>query len=225
MTSRPSIVVPDIHGQPEFLEWVLDAFPGRHLILLGDLIHRGPDSRRALQLAIVLAQQGRAQLLWGNHEHWVWTAVSRLPPQAWLDWFRFEDWDETLLHAYGGTPQGLAECVHDLGVFASLAKPYVVEGEMLCAHAARPSLGRTPDDLLDDGYLWDRPGAGLHPLPTHFYPELQYSVHGHTVLKKPIVDLEGEGVVYVDLGSSKTGRFCVWDAESKQVIRCEGQGR
>ncbi|MFC3861605.1 hypothetical protein ACFOPQ_12630 [Deinococcus antarcticus] len=31
-----SVVVPDLHGCPHFLDWVRLKYPGRHLILLGD---------------------------------------------------------------------------------------------------------------------------------------------------------------------------------------------
>ncbi|WP_170928726.1 metallophosphoesterase [Deinococcus hopiensis] len=211
-----SVVIPDLHGCPQFLEWVQERFPGRHLILLGDLIHRGPDSRRTLRLALRLAEEGRARLLWGNHEHWVWQETARLSPSGREKWFRREGHE--LFAAYGGNGRAVGDVMHDLGRFARLARPYHVEGKMLCAHAARPSLGRTPDELLDRGYLWDRPKTGLHPLPTHVFPELRYSVHGHTPQPRPLVDLEGQGVVYLDLGSARTGRFCVWDAQLQRVV-------
>jgi len=208
-----SVVVPDLHGCPHFLDWVLERFPGRSLIFLGDLIHRGPDTRRTLRLALQLAEEGRATLLWGNHEYWVWDEMGALSPADREAWFQFEG--EALLRSYSG---GGGEALHDLNRFARLARSYHVEGEMLCAHAARPSLGRTPDELLDLGHLWDRPEMGLHALPTHFFPHLRYSVHGHTVFSAPLVDLEGEGVVYLDLGSVRTGRFCVWDAQAERTV-------
>ncbi len=208
-----SVVVPDLHGCPHFLEWVQRRFPERHLIVLGDLINRGPDSRRVLQLALYLAAEGRATLLWGNHEDWVYGQSSRLKPAAQERWFRHHAHD--LFKSYHSDARALSA---DLRQFASLAEPYVVEGAMLCAHAARPSLGTGPDDLLDMGYMWDRPASGLHPLPMHFFPDLRYSVHGHTPVKRPVVDLDGEGVVYIDLGTVRTGRFCVWDAETEAVV-------
>ncbi|GAA5500772.1 bis(5'-nucleosyl)-tetraphosphatase, symmetrical [Deinococcus xinjiangensis] len=209
-----SVVVPDLHGCPQFLEWASLRFQGRSLILLGDLINRGPDSRRVLRLALQLARERRATLLWGNHETYLWDNTAKFKPPAQERWLRAHASD--LLHSYGGNSKALMQ---DLTEFALFARSYAVEGEMLCAHAARPSFGRSAGDLLDQGYLTDRPSMGLHPLPTHLFPELRYSVHGHTVMREPVVDLDGAGVVYLDLGSAKTGRFCVWDAESKQVVR------
>ena len=208
-----SVVVPDLHGCPHFLDWVRLKYPGRHLILLGDLINRGPDARRVMRTALGLAREGRATLLWGNHEDWAWIATAKLKLPAQERWFRSKGLE--LYESYVGDVKA---CMTDLTQFALLARPYVVEGDMLCAHAARPNLGRDPQDVLDRGYLRDRPSMGLHALPTHFYPELRYSVHGHTVVPRPIVDLNGEGVVYLDLGSAKTGKFCVWDSGRREVV-------
>ncbi|MDB5046306.1 MAG: hypothetical protein JWQ08_2356 [Deinococcus sp.] len=216
MTEPKSIVVPDLHGCPQFLEWVLETFVNRSLIFLGDLIHRGPDSRFTLLRALELAEEGRAVLLWGNHEHWAYTETINLSEAECVRWFQTEG--RELLQAYGGKPSAVAEVRVDLARFAQVAKPYHVEGKMMCAHASRPSLGLTLEDVLDNGYLSDRPALGLHPLPIQFFPELTYSVHGHTVVAAPVIDLAGEGVVYIDLGSSKTSRFCVWDAELQRVF-------
>lgn len=209
-----SVVVPDLHGCPQFLEWVLWRFPERSLILLGDVINRGPDSRRTMGLVLELARERRATLLWGNHEDWMWDAAAKLSGPAQERWLRGKAGD--LLHAYRDDAKTL---MRDLTAFALFAQPYVVEGPMLCAHASRPSLGYSARDLLDKGYLRDRPQLGLHPLPTHLFPDLRYSVHGHTVFREPVVDLHGEGVVYLDLGSAKTGKFCVWDAEQEVVVK------
>ncbi|WP_225429832.1 metallophosphoesterase [Deinococcus detaillensis] len=208
--------MPDVHGCPQFLVWVDKHFSDRSLILLGDLIHRGPDSRTCLQMALAWAEAGRATLLWGNHEYWVWDEGLRLEETQREDWFRSEEAE--LVSQYEDASEGLPELIRDMERFALLARPYCVEGEMLCAHAARPSLGLTADNILDNGYIWDSPELGLHPLPTNFFPALTYSVHGHSILKEPVVDLNNDHVVYLDLGSSKTVRFCVWDAENKRII-------
>lgn len=183
--------------------------------MLGDLIHRGPDSRTALKTALNWAKSGRAVLLWGNHEFWVWDEGLSLGSDDQRVWFERED--SELLAEYETAGDGLPELLDDLRLFETLARPYYVEGAMLCAHAARPSLGQSADELLDQGYLWDTPELGLHPLPVQFFPEVTYSVHGHSPQTRPVVDLNGEGVVYLDLGSAKTGRFCVWDSETRRI--------
>lgn len=207
------VVVPDIHGHLAQLEWVDQRFAGRPLILLGDLIHRGPDSRKCLQKALAWAEEGRATLLWGNHEAWVYDDVIVMGMSA-QDLRRTEG---QLLSEYEAAGEGPRELYRDLERFGAVAQPYCVEGKMLCAHAARPSLGQGPQDILDTGHLWNRPQDGLYPLPTHFFPHLRYSVHGHTQLMEPIVDWR-VGAVYLDMGVSTVQGFCVWDAAERQVI-------
>lgn len=61
------IAIGDIHGcHQEFAELLERLNPGKEdrLVLLGDLVNRGPDSRRVLQLA----RECRALSLLGNHE-------------------------------------------------------------------------------------------------------------------------------------------------------------
>lgn len=78
-TDTAVMVVGDVHGQADALEHLLAHFgkittPGlkRHLVFLGDLIDRGPDSRRCLDLALVhsadMAKADDVTLLPGNHE-------------------------------------------------------------------------------------------------------------------------------------------------------------
>ncbi|MEN9662215.1 MAG: Bis(5-nucleosyl)-tetraphosphatase PrpE [Verrucomicrobiota bacterium] len=61
------IAIGDIHGCPEEFERLLDAIKPRkddRVVLLGDLVNRGPDSHRVIQLA---KKHATAALL-GNHE-------------------------------------------------------------------------------------------------------------------------------------------------------------
>jgi diadenosine tetraphosphatase ApaH/serine/threonine PP2A family protein phosphatase len=61
------IVIGDIHGcHAEFAELLAQLAPTRddRLVLLGDLVNRGPDSRRVIELA----RAHRAIALLGNHE-------------------------------------------------------------------------------------------------------------------------------------------------------------
>ena len=71
-------VIGDVHGQASALGATLDAIarvPGaglpRHLVFLGDLIDRGPDSLGAVRLAMGASERARVDeviLLPGNHE-------------------------------------------------------------------------------------------------------------------------------------------------------------
>ncbi|ACT57817.1 metallophosphoesterase [Hirschia baltica] len=56
----------DVHGHPETLEAA--AGDADHIMLLGDLIDRGPDSAGALRLALDWIESGRAYLVRSNHD-------------------------------------------------------------------------------------------------------------------------------------------------------------
>ncbi len=61
------IAVGDIHGCPDEFEALLDKVdlrPSDRLVLLGDLVNRGPDSHRVIQLA----RRHATRSLLGNHE-------------------------------------------------------------------------------------------------------------------------------------------------------------
>lgn len=70
-------VVGDIHGEHGALEALLTKLgydqqgrhpEGRHLVFVGDLCDRGPDSPRVIRLVQSLIDAGRAQAICGNHE-------------------------------------------------------------------------------------------------------------------------------------------------------------
>lgn len=67
-----TIIFADIHGclqeLSELLE-IVDLHPEDHLILLGDLVDRGPDSAGVVKLLYQVSQQQRVTLIRGNHEH------------------------------------------------------------------------------------------------------------------------------------------------------------
>jgi len=73
----PLDVIGDVHGEIDALEALLrnlgyssdGSHPeGRHVVFLGDLCDRGPDSPAVLDLVIGWVQRGRAQCVLGNHE-------------------------------------------------------------------------------------------------------------------------------------------------------------
>lgn len=64
------LVLGDIHGEAGALDQALAvaAAEGRHPLLLGDLIDRGPDSAGVLARALPLVLAGRASWIRGNHD-------------------------------------------------------------------------------------------------------------------------------------------------------------
>ncbi len=62
-------VIGDVHGCADSLELLVARLPaGDKLVLCGDVINRGPEIRRTMELAWGLVSSGRAIWLMGNHE-------------------------------------------------------------------------------------------------------------------------------------------------------------
>jgi hypothetical protein len=73
----PLDIIGDVHGEYEVLEQLLERLGydangnnagGRHLVFLGDLIDRGPDSPAVVEKVMQLVDNGVAQCILGNHE-------------------------------------------------------------------------------------------------------------------------------------------------------------
>src|ERR1700737_4825668 len=73
-----TIAIGDIHGCPAALAALVGAIAlslEDTLVLLGDYIDRGPDSRGVLDLVIALAERCRLVPLLGNHEEMLLAAL------------------------------------------------------------------------------------------------------------------------------------------------------
>ena len=77
LPSGPLDIVGDIHGEIDALEGLLQQLgyrsdgshpEQRHLVFLGDLVDRGPESPAVLHKVMTLVSSGYAQCLVGNHE-------------------------------------------------------------------------------------------------------------------------------------------------------------
>ncbi|MCP9927662.1 metallophosphoesterase [Cyanobium sp. CH-040] len=83
--SRPARhwVVGDVHGCAESLHRLVSLLPADdRLVLCGDVINRGPQIRRAMELAWDLVRSGRAVWLQGNHEADLVADLRRDDPQS-----------------------------------------------------------------------------------------------------------------------------------------------
>ncbi|EKX31114.1 hypothetical protein GUITHDRAFT_122679 [Guillardia theta CCMP2712] len=77
MFDGPVDIIGDVHGEIGALLSVLDVLgynghgehaEGRRLVFVGDVVDRGPDSVRCLQVVRGMVESGRAQMVLGNHE-------------------------------------------------------------------------------------------------------------------------------------------------------------
>jgi serine/threonine protein phosphatase 1 len=71
-------IVGDVHGCAESLQRLLRRLPAEdRIVFCGDVINRGPQIHRAMQLAWSLVRDGRAVWLQGNHEADLVAALGR----------------------------------------------------------------------------------------------------------------------------------------------------
>jgi len=82
------IAIGDIHGYLKALDAILEALePGAEdtLVVLGDCIDRGPDSRGVVERLMALSEQCRLITIVGNHEEMLLDVHGfRLHPDQWL---------------------------------------------------------------------------------------------------------------------------------------------
>ncbi|MEZ6058036.1 MAG: metallophosphoesterase family protein [Planctomycetaceae bacterium] len=130
--SGRTIVIGDIHGCDVALETLLDALDLQSndlVITLGDVIDRGPNSRRCIDLLLELQQTCRSVHLMGNHEEMFFSAMHGGEwSQTWAQYGGHE-----MLASYGGTFQSVPERHLD---FLRNGKDYFENDQIICVHAS-----------------------------------------------------------------------------------------
>ncbi|MBN2799997.1 MAG: metallophosphoesterase [Deltaproteobacteria bacterium] len=89
---EPVAVIGDIHGRLDLLLPLLDQIGDRKLLVLGDLVDRGPDARGVIETLIEREAVG----VLGNHEEWF------------LAWIKNLGFDSFVLHPMFGADTTLA---------------------------------------------------------------------------------------------------------------------
>lgn len=205
----------DVHGRADLLAPLLetieaDAAPlPTHLVMLGDYVDRGRDSRGALQLLCDLEARGRVQLtaLRGNHEDRMLAFLTE--PQIGPSWCDYggrdalasykvaspagrtdaEGWAETSQALADALPESHRRLLNGLRSFAE-------HGDYFFAHAgARPGVALAEQDAED--LMWIR-----EPFLSDRKPFEKMVVHGHTPVDQPHVDARR---INLDTGAYATG--------------------
>ncbi|MCB0534589.1 MAG: serine/threonine protein phosphatase [Lewinellaceae bacterium] len=173
----PTYAIGDIHGCNRTFETLLERLPlqdGDALILIGDLIDRGPDSKGVIDTVFRLRRNGHpVTCLRGNHEQLLLNGL--LHPDK-IELWLFNGGLQTL-ESFGvkhllGIPERY------LNFFQAMPHWYETQ-EFLCVHAG---LNFTRPNPLDEHYslLWIR----------RWYDDIDYNwlgdrivLHGHTPLE------------------------------------------
>lgn len=205
----------DVHGRADLLAPLLETIEAdagplpTHLVMLGDYVDRGRDSRGALQLLCDLEARGRVQLtaLRGNHEDRMLAFLTE--PQIGPSWCDYggrdalasykvaspagrtdaEGWAETSQALADALPESHRRLLNGLRSFAE-------HGDYFFAHAgARPGVALAEQDAED--LMWIR-----EPFLSDRKPFEKVVVHGHTPVDQPHVDARR---INLDTGAYATG--------------------
>lgn len=217
--------VGDIHGRLDLFEQLLqrieedDARRGAAdttLILLGDLVDRGPESRGVVDRAIALLQTGKVRVLAGNHEEMLLTSMES---------------DEALRHflRHGGK-ETLFSYGLDPAEYSRSTLPELRERMNALVPAEHIAFFRAMEDRIVVGdYLFVH--AGIRPevpveqqttsdlrwIRREFLDHAQWHghmiVHGHTITEEPEAMPNRIGI---DTGAYASGRLTALGVEGDE---------
>ncbi|GDY14921.1 hypothetical protein LBMAG53_37990 [Planctomycetota bacterium] len=212
----------DPHGWSDRLQQVVDQAPDR-IVVLGDLIDRGPDSRGVIRICRELEERGRLRCILGNHELALLKAMG-IPHFGYEpDDYLFELWSigydgHTVLSAYDATTMDelRAAMGSDLDWLRSL--PHVLWGEedgrgWMAVHAAldpaQPAavtLGRLADPQRSENWA----GHPYHLYEKRRQRDLPFDLpantcvaSGHVPQDRPWID---QSRILCDTTGGKSGR-------------------
>lgn len=210
-TLRPVYAIGDIHGHAGLLERLLAfvesdaAQRGIHprVIFLGDIVDRGPENRRAMDLVCsALAQWPDSRLLLGNHDSWLLDFLEQGDADpAWL----MNGGSETL-HSYGleglspaAARDKVARDFRDHHEMLRAASIQELEGGFAFVHAGVNPNRPIPEQDAED-CIWIR-----GPFLNHLGPLSHTVVHGHTPMIDPPCPVITENRISMDTGAFATG--------------------
>jgi serine/threonine protein phosphatase 1 len=218
-------VIGDVHGCADQLVRLMDKQPANsQLVFVGDLIDRGPDSAKVLQIVIDACGAG-AVCIMGNHEAMMLDYLDR-PSERGPRWFRFgglqtleslkiggvgERSDEAALLA---TRDKLEACLgKDIVSWLRALPKQWHSGNIHVVHASAD-----PREAMDNQdhktLIWGHPD-----FETRNRADGQWVVYGHTIQEQPSANL---GRIAVDTGAFATGRLTAAYITKDNVTFVEG---
>lgn len=193
-----------------------------HLVQVGDILDRGPDSKKAMDLLMNLEQQatdagGVVHALIGNHEAWIlrgnYQGLYKTEPDSYGG---MEAYKKAMVAdgKYGKwiRNHNTAIKINDiLFVHAGFSPKYAVMTLKAINENITAALGRDTAEDPDGPILTRDMGEGdENKLKAALEPALKnfgcrYIVIGHTTTRSQVIELKADGaVIMIDVGMSKT---------------------
>ena len=152
------MAIGDIHGCDTALVELLHALNVTSedtLIILGDVIDRGPNTKRCIEILLDLRKFCQFRHIMGNHEEMM---LDALDDGEWKDaWPRYGG--REMLESYGGNASSIPDTHLD---FIKSGEPYIETETTIFSHAS--IRGDQPIDTQDKHWLrWSRMDRYSHP--------------------------------------------------------------
>lgn len=209
------IAIGDIHGCGEALRVLLETIapqPEDTLVLLGDYIDRGPDSRGVIEQLLVLKQRCQVVPLLGNHELMLLDALEN--PRVLWPWLTYGG--EATLASYGGPLEAIPR--EHLEFLRRCRTYYETEGHFF-VHANYLEdlpLDQQPEYVL----FWEH----LHARTPGPHRSGKVAIVGHTSQKSgEILDLGH--LVCLDTYCYGGGWLTAWEIDGGQCWQVDRAGR
>lgn len=209
------LAIGDIHGCGVALRRLLatvDVQSSDTLVVLGDVVDRGPDTRDVVEQLLELRDRCRLVLIEGNHEEMMLDALSGGDVAGWLPFGGHET-----LESYGGSVEGVPESHRE---FLGTGLAYWETDEMIFVHANLEA-GVPLSDQQPAWLRWTHLDGSELP-----HPSGKRVVCGHTPQSSglPLVFdgwlcldtlcWAGGFLTCVDLGSNE-----IWQAQESGTVR------
>ena len=205
--TRPLAVISDIHGCYKTLMALVAKIPYTHQVVLGgDLVDRGPDSRGVLNWAM----DNLVPSVMGNHEDLMLGYHSPRFPccREGLGYWMVNGGGDTLDSFGGDIPDDVLQWVNKL--------PFHIDAEYDGNKFEISHTGFGGCNTSRTVKLWTRYGSDVWGLP----PGEQFRIFGHTQKQEPWIEKDfamiDTGCAYKDRGMGKLTAFLI---PEKQVIQ------
>ena len=226
--ARPICLIGDIHGRADLLKHMLTQITEQpdgaaaRIVVLGDMIDRGPDSAGVLKTLHALQTQHPTQVtcLMGNHERMMLDFITS--PDIHVGWLR-NGGDKTVA-SYGLNPsdaperlsEGLSEAIPGaIRRWISQLPMIWTSDRVMAVHAgADPRL--TADQQTEHALLWGHPDFGRKPRR-----DAHWVVCGHVIVPEPVA---AHGRISVDTGAWHSGVLsAAWlNADGVKFLQARG---
>jgi len=211
MKKRRKIIIGDVHGCVDQLERLLkdvNRTPDDHVIMLGDLVDRGPDSAACIDVAIrIQLEQGSPSAIIGNHEekHLMYEHNRREPthPEHIRTRSQLKRHHYDFIRSmptYVSLPENNVVCVH-AGVWPNRPMHEQRMTHLLHAQMINPS-GDTEKSYWPSKVPQHQTGWEFW---TKHWKGPERVVFGHTVMTEPLITDKAVGL---DLGACFGERLC-----------------